>query len=115
MTLAWQVLSTYGAAIGLVFLITYTRLARWWRYPEGWNVATLAAGLTLAFSLVSLQTWLGDLDPLVMFGSVFLIAAAMTHRTYLLVREHRRGRPVRTSATPTVAAPYAWPDRPFTE
>lgn len=90
MTLAWQLLSTYGAVIGLVFIITYTRLARWWRYPEGWNVATLAAGLTLAFALVSLWSWVGDLGPLVWFGSVLLIVAAMTHRTYLLIREHRR-------------------------
>lgn len=92
MTVFWQVLITVAALSGLAFVVTYAVLAPWWRSAVGWNLMTMAVGLTLAFSLVAARAWLGPLSIWVWIGAVLSITLALIHRTVLLIVEHRRAR-----------------------
>ena len=90
MNLFWQVLITIAALSGLTFVITYAVIAPWWRSAVGWNLMTMAAALTAAFTLLAGRAWLGPLGMPVWIAVILLITGALIHRTALLIFAHRR-------------------------
>lgn len=91
MTIFWQVLITMAALSGLAFIVTYHRLAPWWRSAVGWNLMLMAGSLTVAFGMIATRAWIGPLPLLVWIVVVLLITFTLVQRTALLVIEHRRG------------------------
>lgn len=89
----WVLVSTYAAVAGLVFLVVYVALVGHPRDVIGWNVTTLAAAVTLAFTAIAFRAWLGKpINPWVWIAISAVIGITLTIQTALLVRENRRAR-----------------------
>ncbi len=61
----WGDIAAFGLAIGgVLFLLAYSLVAKWWRWREGWFIALSSLGLSSLFWYIAAARfgWLPPLD-----------------------------------------------------